>query len=188
MVKWRIAAFYRCISIKSASSYAVINTGVPYRTNMYKDSVTGRGLIKQSSSDRRHRPKRQDNDCSDTKKFTLSAPPDGILVVSYIGYLNKQIPIKGKSILKIELEEDAEMLNEVVVVGYGAQKKVNLSGAVDQISMAQLEQRPIVDLAKGLQGMVPNLNIDFVSGEPGKAPNINIRGEASINGGSPLIY
>jgi TonB-linked SusC/RagA family outer membrane protein len=135
-----------------------------------------------------HEKDKNNGTVTDTNgKFTLSAPPDGVLVVSYIGYLNKQIPIKGKSILKIELEEDAEMLNEVVVVGYGAQKKVNLSGAVDQISMAQLEQRPIVDLAKGLQGMVPNLNIDFVSGEPGKAPNINIRGEASINGGSPLI-
>lgn len=120
-------------------------------------------------------------------KFTLLVPSDGVLVVSYIGYQTKQIPIEGKSSFKIELVEDTGVLNEVVVVGYGVQKKVNLSGAVDQINMAQLEQRPIVDLAKGLQGMVPNLNIDFVSGEPGKTPNINIRGEASINGGSPLI-
>lgn len=120
-------------------------------------------------------------------KFTLSVSANGTIVISYIGYLNKQVPINGKSSFRIELDEDAAKLNEVVVVGYGVQKKVNLSGSVDQISAAQLEQRPIVDLAKGLQGMVPNLNIDFTSGEPGKAPKINIRGEASINGGSPLI-
>jgi TonB-linked SusC/RagA family outer membrane protein len=120
-------------------------------------------------------------------KFTLSVSASGTIVISYIGYRDKSVPVNGKSSFRIELEEDAAKLNEVVVVGYGVQKKVNLSGSVDQISAAQLEQRPIVDLAKGLQGMVPNLNIDFTSGEPGKAPKINIRGEASINGGSPLI-
>ena len=65
--------------------------------------------------------------------------------------------------------------------------KVNLSGSVDQINAKQLEARPITNISKGLQGMVPNLNIDFTSGEPGQAAKINIRGEASINGGSPLI-
>ena len=93
----------------------------------------------------------------------------------------------GKHLLKIELEDDTETLGEVVVVGYGIQKKANLSGSVDQITSTQLEQRPMTDLSKGLQGMVPNLNVDFTSGEPGQAANINIRGEASINGGSPLI-
>ena len=75
----------------------------------------------------------------------------------------------------------------MVVVGYGVQRKVNLSGSVDQINAKQLEARPITNISKGLQGMVPNLNIDFTSGEPGQAAKINIRGEASINGGSPLI-
>lgn len=120
-------------------------------------------------------------------KFTLSVPTDATIIVSYIGYISKQIAINGKTNFKIVLDDDAEKLEEVVVVGYGVQKKINLSGSVDQISSAQLEQRPITDLSKGLQGMVPNLNIDFTSGEPGQAAKINIRGEASINGGSPLI-
>ena len=86
------------------------------------------------------------------------------------------------------LEDDSEKLEEVVVVGYGVQRKVNLSGSVDQINAKQLEARPITNISKGLQGMkIFNLNIDFTSGEPGQAAKINIRGEASINGGSPLI-
>ena len=120
-------------------------------------------------------------------KFTLSIPVDAVIVISYVGYRDKLIAVNGKTSFKIELEDDTETLGEVVVVGYGIQKKANLSGSVDQITSTQLEQRPMTDLSKGLQGMVPNLNVDFTSGEPGQAANINIRGEASINGGSPLI-
>ena len=120
-------------------------------------------------------------------KFTLSIPVDAVIVISYVGYRDKLIAVNGKTSFKIELEDDTETLGEVVVVGYGIQKKANLSGSVDQITSTQLEQRPMTDLSKGLQGMVPNLNVDFTSGEPGQAANINIRGEASISGGSPLI-
>ncbi|KGE13071.1 SusC/RagA family TonB-linked outer membrane protein [Sphingobacterium deserti] len=78
-------------------------------------------------------------------------------------------------------------MDEVVVVGYGTQKKVNLSGAVDYISGEVLESRPISNIAQGLQGIAPNLNVQFNSGAPGATPNINIRGITSINGGDPLI-
>ncbi len=71
---------------------------------------------------------------------------------------------------------------EVVVVGYGVQKKVNLSGAVDAVSVEKLQSRPLVNLAQGLQVVSPDLNIDFTSGEPGAAAKINIRGVTSING------
>lgn len=119
--------------------------------------------------------------------FSLSVPTDAVIEISYIGYQTKQVAINGKTAFQIVLADDAERLEDVIVVGYGVQKKVNLSGSVDQIGAAQLEQRPITDLSRGLQGMVPNLNIDFTSGEPGQAAKVNIRGEASINGGSPLI-
>ena len=119
--------------------------------------------------------------------FSLAVPSDAVLSVSYIGYKPQDVVVNGKTNFHIVLEDDAEKLEEVVVVGYGVQRKVNLSGSVDQINAKQLEVRPITNISKGLQGMVPNLNIDFTSGEPGQAAKINIRGEASINGGSPLI-
>ena len=119
--------------------------------------------------------------------FNLAVSSDAVLEISFIGYKSQQIQVNGKTTFSIVLEEDAENLEEVVVVGYGVQRKVNLSGSVDQINAKQLEARPITNISKGLQGMVPNLNIDFTSGEPGQAAKINIRGEASINGGCPVI-
>lgn len=112
---------------------------------------------------------------------------DPTLIFSSIGYLTKEIVVNNQGVLNVVLTEDVAQLQEVVVVGFGTQKRVNLSGAVDQIDAQAIANRPISNTAQGLQGMIPNLNIDFNSGEPGAAANINIRGITSINGGNPLI-
>ncbi len=112
---------------------------------------------------------------------------NAILVFSFIGYITQEIALDGRVILDVALINDVAALEEVVVVGYGTQKKVNLSGAVDQVNATELKSRPITNISQGLQGVVPNLNIDFVSGEPGKAADINIRGITSINAGEPMI-
>lgn len=119
--------------------------------------------------------------------YNISAPSNGIIVFSFIGMETQEIAIKGQTTINVTLEGETTGLEEVVVVGYGTQKKVNLSGAVDAVDAQELEGRPITNLAQGLQGVAPNLNIDFVSGEPGQAARINIRGVTSINGGEPLI-
>ena len=119
--------------------------------------------------------------------FSLSVPDHAKLTVHYLGFAEKSVVAEGGNSLNIKLEKDTHTLSDVVVVGYGTQKKVNISGSVDQLTAKDLEKRPITDVSRGLQGMIPNLNIDFASGEPGKAASLNIRGEASINGGSPLI-
>ncbi|HEV7379609.1 MAG TPA: SusC/RagA family TonB-linked outer membrane protein, partial [Dyadobacter sp.] len=113
--------------------------------------------------------------------------PGSALVFSFIGYKAQEKVVDKRNKVDVILDIDASNLQEVVVVGYGAQKKENLSGAVDVVDSKVLQARPIQNVAQGLQGAVPNLNIDFASGEPGKAPNINIRGFTSINGGNPLI-
>ena len=120
-------------------------------------------------------------------RFSLTLSNTDVIRFSYIGFQTKEIVWRGEETMEIVLQEDSELLDELVVVGYGVQKKVNLSGAVDQISQKDLERRPITDISRGLQGMVPNLNIDFSSGEPGQNASINIRGLSSINGSSPLI-
>ena len=119
--------------------------------------------------------------------YAISAPSNGILVFSFIGMETQEKEINGQTTINISLVEQTTGLEEVVVVGYGTQKKVNLSGAVDAVDAQELESRPITNLSQGLQGVAPNLNIDFVSGEPGQAARINIRGVTSINGGEPLI-
>ena len=90
--------------------------------------------------------------------------------------------------LTIVLKEDTKVLDEVVVVGYGTQKKANLSGAVAAVDGKVLQDRPITNIGQGLQGVVPNLNITMNNGgAPGATSSFNIRGNTSLNGGSPLV-
>ena len=118
--------------------------------------------------------------------FSLENVKKGdIIQVSFVGYVTQEVVWTGKA-LNITLKEDTEMLEEVVVVGYGTQKKVNLTGAVAAIDSEVLENRPIVNIGQGLQGVVPNLNVS-VSGAPGQGSSFNVRGNTSINGGSPLV-
>lgn len=119
--------------------------------------------------------------------YQLYVPVGSTLSFSFIGLETKELVWDGVVPFNVTLSTNTKVLNEVVVVGYGVQKKVNLSGSVDQVNSKQLENKPITNIAQGLQGMIPNLNIDFTSGEPGKAARINVRGMTSINGGEPLI-
>jgi TonB-dependent SusC/RagA subfamily outer membrane receptor len=109
------------------------------------------------------------------------------LIFSFIGYEAQTVAIDGRTVVNVALLPDNRQLDEVVVVGYGTQKRVNLSGAVDQIRVEDIQRRPLSSLSQGLQGVIPNLNIDFNEGSPGAEPTINIRGFTSINEGEPLI-
>ncbi|MDR1938712.1 MAG: TonB-dependent receptor plug domain-containing protein [Tannerellaceae bacterium] len=120
-------------------------------------------------------------------KYALTVSPSAILQISYIGYITSEEPVNNRLLVNIRLEENAQNLDEVVVVGYGVQKKVNLTGAVAQVTAAELENRPVSNATQILQGAMPNVNITFATGEPGAGGNINVRGIASINGGDPLV-
>ncbi len=119
--------------------------------------------------------------------FTLDVPQGATLLVSYIGYLSQEVGTANKDMIEIKLREDTQKLEEVVVVGYGTQRKANLTGAVAQVSGDVLESRPIANLSQGLQGVVPNLNVSVNSGAPGQSSSFNIRGTTSLNGGGPLV-
>lgn len=119
--------------------------------------------------------------------YELRAPGNATLVYSFIGMRSLEVEVANRPVIDVGLEQDVTGLDEVVVVGYGIQRRVNLSGAVESIDAKQLQNRPLTNLAQGLQGLAPNLNIDFVSGEPGQTARFNIRGMTSINGGDPLI-
>ncbi|WP_339756038.1 TonB-dependent receptor [Algoriphagus aquimarinus] len=110
-----------------------------------------------------------------------------VLVFSYIGYEQQEITVGNKSRIDVVMSGDISSLNEVVVVGYGTQKRGNLTGAVGITDSKVLDNRPITNLSQGLQGVVPGLNIASNNGTPGSGSSINIRGATSINGGSPLV-
>jgi len=119
--------------------------------------------------------------------FAISVPSDAVLEVSALGYKTQYIQVKGRASIKIVLEEDSIMLEDAVAVGYGTQKKANLTGAVSVIKSEALQDRPALDVAHMLQGSVPGLNVTSGSGRPGQAATLNIRGLNSLNGGSPLV-
>lgn len=119
--------------------------------------------------------------------FTLDVSANSILKISYIGFVDQELPVKNKSELKVVLKEDNQQLEEVVIVGYGSQKKVNLTGSVGSIDAKVLESRPIMSSSSALQGTIPNLQVTSGSGEPGSGASLNVRGTTSINGGGPLV-
>ncbi len=109
------------------------------------------------------------------------------LQYSFVGMKYQLIAINGQREINVSLLPDTKDIDEVVVVGYGSQKRVNLSGAVESVSSKVLENRPIINTGYGLQGVIPNLNITVNNGRAIDVPSFNVRGFTSLNGGDPLI-
>lgn len=120
-------------------------------------------------------------------EYKITASDNGTLTFSFVGFKTEIIKINKRTNINLMLLSDVSQLSDVIVVGYGTQKKVNLTGAVTQISGKVLEDRPVSNVSKALQGLIPNLNITFPSGKPGQGGQLNIRGNTSINGGAPLV-
>ena len=122
-------------------------------------------------------------------RWTLTVPDASkkTLVISYIGMKTQRIAIGSKTQIDVTLEDESTALDDVVVVGYGTQKKVNLTGAIATVDEKQLQNRSAPSVAHMLQGSVPGLTVSTSSGRPGNPVSLNIRGITSINGGSPLV-
>lgn len=122
--------------------------------------------------------------------FSLEVPSDNdILVISYIGYVEQQIPVKNRKNWSIVLKEDAQNLDEVVVVGYGTQRKGNIATAVTTIKSDVLQNRPVQTVGEALQGQIPGLSVT-AKGAPGESPKLQLRGSSvlkSDNSSEPLV-
>lgn len=121
--------------------------------------------------------------------FTLNVPDNATIIITYLGFLPKEIVVGNQTNFVIVLDEDSKTLDEVLVVGFARQKKANLTGAVSGIKMDDiLKDRPVATTATLLQGAIPGLQVTSGTGEPGSRFSFNIRGTTSINsGGSPLV-
>ena len=123
-------------------------------------------------------------------RFSLQVSPGAVLTVSYIGYIEQSIPVNGKNSFMIQLKEDSQALDEVVVVGYGTQKKVNMTGAVSSVDMSKMvDSRPITSLSAGLSGMAAGVSVTQGSGgRPGNdGATIRVRGQGTLNNSDPLV-
>ena len=122
-------------------------------------------------------------------QFTLIAPDgNGILVFSYIGYISKEEPINNRAEINIILQSDSQSLSEVVVVGYGTQKKATLTGAVSQVKGSEIVQSPSTNVTNSLAGRLAGLVVVTPSSEPGAdGSRLRIRGSNTLNNNDPLV-
>ena len=125
--------------------------------------------------------------------FTLNNVKKGdFIIISFIGYITQEVKYIGQDVIKVQLKEDTQTLDEVVVVGFGTQKKINLTGSISMVNADVIESRPVQNVSQALQGVVPGLNFSVNSGGGtlDNTLNVNIRGAGTIgdgSGSSPLI-
>ena len=121
-------------------------------------------------------------------EYTITVPKNGSLTFSFIGYKSQTVPVGTRTTVNVQMAEDNTTLDEVVVVGYGTQKKANLTGAVEQVTSEVFEGRPVANTTQMLQGAVPNLNLQMTDGKPMRTATYNVRGTTSVGqGGSALV-
>ena len=122
-------------------------------------------------------------------KYQLSGvPAKATLVFSFIGYLKQEIEVNNRTVIDVVLEADVKSINEVVVVGYGTQRKIETTGSIASVKSSDLVQTPVANVAQGLQARVSGIQINQNSGSPGGNVSVRIRGTNSINGTSEPLY
>ncbi len=121
--------------------------------------------------------------------YSINVPNDNdILVFSSIGFLSQEVPVDGRSTINLTLAEDVQSLDEIVVIGYGTQKRSDLTGAVGSINVEELQERPVASLNQAIQGRIPGVQVNINSGRPGGKSNVRVRGFSSINSSNNPLY
>lgn len=156
---------------KKVSGVVVDNTGTPIIGANVVEKGTTNGTITDVDG-----------------KFSLEIAPKSMLQVSFIGYLSQNVIIGNEKVLHIELKEDTQNLEEVVVVAYGAQKKVNLTGAVASVESAKIQNKTFTTVQQAIQGQIPGLTVTQTGGQPGnEALNMSVRGKSTFSSNDPLV-
>ena len=119
-------------------------------------------------------------------RFSLNAPSNSTLLISYIGFTTQEVSVNGKNLISVTLEPESQTLSEVVVVGYGTMRKSDLTGAVGSLGAKEMEKSPVVSVGQAIQGKIAGLQV-VDNGKPGDNVAIKIRGLGSINNCDPLV-
>ena len=191
-----LAALLLCSSFITGCPLAVMAEGNETNLEVAQQQIKVSGVVKDAMGEPVIGASIQEKGTSNgiitdvNGNFSLSVNQGATLVISYIGFKTQEIPVVAGKILDVTLKEDTEMLEEVVVVGFGTQKKVNLTGSVGIATAKEIESRPVTSATQALQGLVPGLKITTSSGQLEKDMNISVRGTGTIGSGSnssPLI-
>lgn len=120
-------------------------------------------------------------------EFAITVPDDAVLIFSYVGYTERQISVSGQSTINVSLQPSAKVQDQVVVVGYGTQRKIDVTGSVANIKGEEVSKQPVINPISGLQGKVAGVQITN-SGSPGSSPQIRIRGVGTVYGNANPLY
>lgn len=162
-------SFAQSITVSGLVKSKAEQTGIPGINVLVKNSLTGTATDAQG-------------------KYSISVSTNATLVFSGIGFITQEVALNNRNVLDITLQEDTKQLSELVVVGYGTQKKSDLTGSVSSISEAQFKKTPVVSLDNGLRGRAAGVQVTSTSNQPGGATTIRIRGSNSVNTGSEPLY
>ncbi|MCF0053879.1 TonB-dependent receptor [Dyadobacter sp. LJ53] len=170
----------------------VLPTEIPVKSNAPKRNLTGKVVDEMNSP----LPGvsivvkgMQTGTTTDTDGgFTLDVPDNAVLVLSFVGFVTKEVPVENQSTINITLQADVRALNELVVVGYGVVKKSDLTGSVASIKSAELNAYPATNLMQSLAGRATGVQISQNTGAPGSPISVRIRGTNSVQGGNEPLY
>ncbi len=157
------------------------------RTRLAGTVVNAQGLPLGGVSVKETGTTNESNTDGDGRFVVQLSSPNATLAISHIGYASQEVPVAGRTNLRIVLTEASTELDEVVVVGYGTQRKTNVTGAVSAVEMGELESRPVINVVEALQGTTPGLTIQQSNSQPGNRPAINIRGINTLNNNDPMV-
>jgi len=122
-------------------------------------------------------------------EYSLNIPDDAeILQFSYLGYVTVEVPVNGRSVIDVSLEQDLLFLDDLVVVGYGTQQRQEVTGAITSVRSEEIQNIPVSSFENALQGRMAGVNVAESTGEPGASPQITIRGTGSISAGNSPLY
>lgn len=148
-------------------------------TNENDESLAGVSVTLQGTS----RGTTTDN----SGNFTLTVPENGVLSISYIGYQSQTIPVQSQPVINVKLAQSSKPLDQVIVVGYGTQRKIDVTGATATVKGEELVKQPVLTATQAIQGKVAGVQI-ISNGQPGKQPEVRIRGTGTMLGGANPLY
>ena len=175
--KWLLVSFFCLIAMSGAAQVTV--TGVV--TDEAGEPLIGATVLEKGKQNGAA------TDIDGNFKFNVSSS-NATLMVSYVGYATQEVKLNGKTNLTIVLKEDSQVLEDVVVVGYGTQKKSDITGSVASLSEAQMKQSSVTNADQMLQGKVAGVQVTQNSGAPGGATSVRIRGASSLNSSNEPLY
>jgi TonB-linked SusC/RagA family outer membrane protein len=120
--------------------------------------------------------------------YKLDVPDKAVLIFSFIGFIPQEVPVNGRSLIDVKLENDQKKLDEVVVVGYGQQKKKDITGSISSLSGKSIMEVPVTNAQQALQGRTPGIEVLNNSSKPGDEPRVRVRGTRSLSAGNDPLY